>query len=437
VGRHHAPPDLLANDEGFYEPIRADFVSPEGYVSTDGDEAVDRHNCAWGEANGDGQPDLYCAQGADHGFGTGPNQLLFRRGKTFVDRARRWGVSDELGRGRSVNWIDYDGDGDLDLFVGNLDRPGAPNVMFQNRGGRFRRVDVGLGRELSTVSSSWADWDVDGDPDLMVLQYPPNGVIAYLNEGGSYRRARIEGITGKPLHAVAWGDYDGDGRSDVALMSLSRLRIFRNLENGFHEIYRRRVRDGRMAVWLDAENDGDLDLVVILGSHPNGSNQPDFLLAFEADGFLEQELPSLRGPRGGGGDAVASADHDRNGLIDLFVTNGARFLGGDDPGRDQLLANVSSGGHWIAIDLVGDPRNPWGMGSRIRVDTGARVFWRELTDGVTYRSQSEVGHQVLGIGSEVTAEVRITWPDGTSDCIDMRAEQTVSVVKGSRGCELG
>src|SRR5688500_12946288 len=81
--------------------------------------------------------------------------------------------------------------------------------------------------ELATVISSWADWDVDGAPDLMVLQYPPNGVIAYLNEGGSYRRARIEGITGKPLHAAAWGDYDGDGRSDVALMSLSRLRIFR------------------------------------------------------------------------------------------------------------------------------------------------------------------------------------------------------------------
>jgi hypothetical protein len=97
----------------------------------------DRHSCVWGEATGDGRLDLYCASGAKGGLGTGANQLLVARGDGWRNEA--WGrrVTDRFGRGRSVNWIDYDGDLDLDLFVANEVRLGYPNTLFRNSAGRI------------------------------------------------------------------------------------------------------------------------------------------------------------------------------------------------------------------------------------------------------------------------------------------------------------
>ncbi|MDQ3956603.1 MAG: VCBS repeat-containing protein, partial [Actinomycetota bacterium] len=162
VNRHGRYPWLLANNEGRFELMQEDFYA--GFF--------DRHGCVWGEATGDGLIDLYCPQGADEGVGEGPNQLQAQTPSGFADIAARVGVDDPGGRGRSANWMDADGDNDLDLFVGNKLRPEHTNLFFTNTGEGFRPADVGLNDTLRTVNSTWADWDVDGDPDLLVLQYP-------------------------------------------------------------------------------------------------------------------------------------------------------------------------------------------------------------------------------------------------------------------------
>ena len=122
VNRHWLRPYFYVNANGFYARLREDFYP----------ELVDRHGCAWGEADGDGRPDLYCAVGADKGVGTGKNQLLLQKESGFVDAAEEFGVTDEYGRGRTVQWLDIDSDGDLDIFVGNKFRDGQTNVMFVN-----------------------------------------------------------------------------------------------------------------------------------------------------------------------------------------------------------------------------------------------------------------------------------------------------------------
>lgn len=433
VGRHWREPLLITNENGQYtrQEIEA-FLSDEGTF-------VDRHGCAWGEANGDGRPDLYCTQGADRGKGSGPNQLFLQTDSGFEDAAARFGVDDPLGRGRTLNWLDHDSDGDLDLFVGNTERAGVGNVLFRNAGNRFRRVDAGVADETRTVSSSWADWDVDGDPDLLVLRHhlarDDNGAIAYENEGGRFRSVSLPNVTGRQWNSAAWGDYNGDGWPDLHVVRDDRAVVLRNAKGDFRPKHKLRVSEGRMSVWFDVENDGDLDLFLVRGARGNfprddTTNRRDLLIVKKRGGFEVVSDASFRGPRAGNGDAVVASDHDRDGRVDLLVTNG--FLHWAGP--VELLENRSTTENWIGIDLDGGLENPWGFGAIVKATTPDDVIYRQVTDGFSFRSQSETGYVHIGIAGAAFADVVVTWPGGARDCISVAAGTVVEVSKGNFAC---
>ena len=430
IGRHWRQPRLYSNlgEQDFEENGSKDFRMAE----------IDRHACVWGEANGDGRADLYCVRGADKGTGAGANQLFIQnRSATFSNRAEGRGVSNPNGRGRTANWLDYDGDGDLDLFVGNLTRAGYPNAMFRNDDGFFTQVEVGLSHELTTVSSSWADWDVDGDPDLLVLQHSGRPAVAYENVGGRFRSVELPKISGDHWNSAAWDDFDGDGRPDVHLVSPTRSKILRNTASGFEAVDDMELVQGRMSAWLDVDNDSDLDSFVVQGAegrHPAKGyiNHPDLLLVNTERGFRKLQTGSLIGPGEGNGDAVSAADHDRDGRIDLFITNGLFYW----TGPNVLLQNVSEAGNWVGLDLDGDDKNPMGFGASITARFGRRVVQRQVTDAANYRSQNETGYVHLGLDDATTVQLHVRWPDGSSDCTTAAAGLVVEMVKGSSPCSL-
>ena len=429
AGRHWRKPGFFINRGRRFTEYARDAVF---------ERTADRHGCAWGEANADGRPDLYCVQGADKGEGRGPNQLFIQTATGFVESAEEFGVQDAYGRGRTVNWIDLDGDGDLDLFLGNHLRPGHPNATYRNNGGHFERVDVGLSAELSTIGSSWADWDRDGDPDLLLTQLEPNPTVAYENIAGTFVPTEIPHATGKAWKSGAWGDYNGDGWPDLHLVSNDRSVVLRNNRGSFQVEHSISLIEGRMSAWLDLENDGDLDLYVVQGAESEdyqpvdgALDQPDLFLIRSRGGFIGPLRQSLRGVSGGNGDAVAVADEDRDGSMDIFVSNGYFH----SKGYPELLRNRSRVANWIGIDLQGPAANPQGIGAQVRVETGSGSFWRGMTDGVTFRSQSEIGYFHLGIARNRVVTFEVRWPDGTRDCRTAVAAHVFIVEHGSLPCE--
>jgi hypothetical protein len=166
---------------------------------------------------------------------------------------------------------------------------------------------------------------------------------------------------------------------------------------------------------------------------PDAVNHRDFVLRRAHGRFAKVVRHSFRGPRHGNGDTVSVGDYNRDGRSDVFVTNGY-FEYDQWTGKLRLLANKSPAKNWVAVDLFGGRWNPLAIDSEVRVRTTEATYRREVTDGVGFRSQSEVGHVIIGLGSATTAKIRVTWSDGSTDCAVGTAGRTISVRKGASPC---
>lgn len=430
ANRHVLPARLFVNSAGQYVRHEEDFMKLPGYDPAK-KGPMDRHGCGWGEVNGDRTPELLCTQGANKGNGSGANQLIFRSGDGFVDRASRWRVAQPNHRGRTLNWIDYDGDGDLDLFLGNAYRKGYPNKLLRNVRTHFERVQSsGLTRVAHTLSSTWSDWDNDGDPDLLVT-FREHRTTAYENRRGRFRRIDLGVVTSRRWTSAAWGDFNGDGRTDVHLISPRRSVVARNLGGRFRKVHSFGLSQGRASTWFDAENDGDLDLFLVQGKR-GGVNRRDLLVVRRGRRFVRLGGTHWAGPSRGDGDSVVAADSDLDGDTDIFVANGAGPINREN--QPQLLVNQTPSGRSISLRLVGRPFNPWGMGARIKVRAGNRVYRREITDGIGYRSQSGVSLITLGIGRAAGAGIKVSWPGRGRDCVRAAAGSRITIRRGSSSC---
>jgi hypothetical protein len=258
--------------------------------------------------------------------------------------------------GQANAWGDYDGDGDLDLFVGfrgRLDR------LYRNDNGTFTDVALamGLGDTSETRAAAWGDYDNDGDVDLYVgysvNQTTPNKL--YRNDGakGFVNVARALGVadTGT-TRQPAWIDLDGDDDLDLFVAWRDRPNsLYRNDGGTFTDVAKEiGLADPRKsvgAVWFDLDADGDLDLFVA-----NQEGDPNGL--FRNDGGKFTDIADSAGVSGKGRSPVlggvgpAVADYDLDGDLDLFVAN---------YGPDELFRNDGNGRFTDvapALGLAGD-----------------------------------------------------------------------------------
>jgi len=326
---------------------------------------------AWADFDRDGDLDLFV------GFRGGANRLYRNDAAVFTDVAGQVGLADEP-ETRAAAWGDYDGDGDLDLYVGFAGADGTANRLYRNDDGGARFVDVaaelGLDRVGVTRQPAWIDYDGDGDLDLFVaFRDQPNRL--WRNEGGRFTDVTDASGVGDSRRTVGavWFDMDGDGDLDlfVANQDGDEDGVFRNEGDGRFEDVAvalgmnapgRAPAQGGVGVAVgDYDDDGDLDLF-------EACYGPDVLWQNQGDGTFVNVAPGT--PLAGDHHSVAAAwgDYDNDGWEDLYV---GTFLSSEPQAADHLFRNVggtfedvtppvmlekgaSHGVRWADFDLDGD-----------------------------------------------------------------------------------
>lgn len=325
---------------------------------------------AWADYDGDGDPDLFV------GFGGAPNRLYRNEAGTFTEVAAQAGLN-EARATRAAAWGDFDGDGDADLLVGFAPGAGSVLTLYRNESGRFvdHTAAAGLGLEGGAVrQTSWIDFDADGDLDLFVA-FRDRANALFRNDGGVFRDvAASVGLEDRRRSVGAvWLDIDADGDLDVVVgnMDGDANGVFRNDRGRFTDVAAQLALEwGGRAPGVasngtvrpcaaDVDNDGRLDLF-FANYGPNGLflNRGDrFDDVSEAWGVAIDARY----------DACAFADFNHDGRLDLYVngtvTGGVSYedylfenAGGrfDDVTPASLKLEADHGVQWVDFDGDGD-----------------------------------------------------------------------------------
>ena len=342
------------------------------------------------------------------GLNGGKNILFHNNGDgTFTDVSQSSGILQATGTyGLGVLTGDFDNDGWPDIYVAN---DSAPSALYQNqKNGKFADIALEAGCALSAdgkpqagMGVSAADYDLDGNLDILKTNFAGDTPSLYHNLGGAaFEDATFPAGLGKHTQYLGWGcgffDFDNDGWPDILICNghvypeVEQLRteagyaqrklLYRNLRNGKFEDISESVGPGisapsasRGCAFGDFDNDGDLDFIV------NCVN----------------EAPQL----------IRS---------------------------DSSLKNS-----WIKVRTIGTKSNRTGIGARLRcvvqMPDEAKPHQQidEVRSGGSYFSQSDLRVH-FGLGSAQKVDLlEIRWPSGTVDVLkDVAVNQLVYVKEG-------
>jgi hypothetical protein len=390
---------------------------------------------AWFDADGDGDLDVYIAQYIDQPLG----EILAAR--------------------PTLSWRGLEM-----VAVGPFGLKGAPDYFFRNDGGRFVDATIEAGMEDKGLAFGFsvraADFDGDGDVDVYVANdSDPN--YLYRNDGKA-RFTEVATWTGAALDengaaqagmGLAVGDVTGDGLVDIFVNNFAEdfSTLYRQLPGGLWEDVSKKSGIGpatyRTLAWgaafPDLDHDGDQELLVLNGHiYPQIDRHPELIGTYQQRNILLDN----RGPVGP--DAVpqfvdvtdsagpgwqqvrasrglAVADYDDDGDLDLLITHL------DAP--PSLLRNDSrTEGAWLVVTLEDEKGGIIPIGAEVRVRAGGRTHWRDVASGDSYMSTHDPRPH-FGLGTATAAEeVEVRWPDGARSVLrGVPLRQNLRIKKGS------
>jgi hypothetical protein len=396
-----------------YRNDGAGFTDVAGEVGLD--ETHVTRTSAWGDYDGDGHLDLFVA------FVSGDESFcrLYRNGgngSRFADVSREVGLV-LTGSFRQANFVDFDRDGDVDLYIGLRDKP---NALYRNEDGKFTDVAGSLGVDdpRRTVGTVWFDYDKDGDLDLYVANMDGDANGMFRNDGGRFVDTAADlGIDsgGRPLGRRMFGsvrptlvDFDNDGNLDIFVANYGPNALYRNQSGRFANV----APQMGLAIdscydtgtWGDFDNDGRPDLYVN-GTITRGRSFRDYLFHNDGETFSEVTPQSLIGLHADHG--AHWFDYDGDGDVDLSLT------GAGPDGMHYLLRNgqpAAAGRGSLQIQVLDDKGHYTRAGSEVRLyraGTSHLLGTRIVDTGSGYNSQNAAPVH-FGLGAEKLVDVEIT-----------------------------
>ena len=411
------------------QPAFTDVTTQAGVAnSLSGSQQRLATNLAWGDYDGDGDLDLYVTNwGSSVSPVVAVNRLYRNNGNgSFSDVAQAAGVADTR-NSIAANWIDYDNDGHLDLYVVNFSEQ---DQLYRNGGsGTFSRVTGAAGVNVisqgSETAAAWGDYDGDGDLDYYLCKLDFKNSLYRNNGSGSFTEVSSTSGVDDIRNSVsaAWGDYDGDGDLDLYVVNREQNNaLYRNEGTGaFSEVACALAMDntdvGQSANWIDYDGDGDLDLYLAnIGADALYRNDGNATFVNVAQG----DIRSISGAWISW--AGAWGDYDLDGRADVFVAAGSdskagqvsHLLLGDAGGTftDVTTASgfstaASSARAAAAADYDGDGDLDLYMLNSRYPSFEASTFYRNDSDAgnamrVAVLRQGTDGNAADGIGATVT-----------------------------------
>jgi len=323
-----------------------------------------------------------------------------------------------------ITFIDYDHDGDLDVYVtwpvlaeqgpaGQKLAGLGHNVLWRNNGdGTFADVteSAGLAGDLRSIAAIGTDFNNDRAIDIVVTGGEKPALFENPREGKFHDRSDLTSSMPSNTNAVTALDFDHDGWMDLAFTQMGPpgLTVWRNNHaKSFDQVQLPEtnwVRAYGVAAF-DYDNDGWVDLVAA-GETKDGKGEVRLFRNLGPDGWKDVTTDvgldkiHLESPR-----AIITGDYDNDGTTDLLITQ--------NHGPAVLLRNEGANkNHWLKLSLKGLNDNKSAIGTKVEVFSGGNRQKFEIYGSNGYLGQSSTDI-IVGLGQSKDADiVRMLWPSG-------------------------
>ncbi len=415
----------LNNGDGTFTAQTSGSIVTDDFVSGGG---------TWGDYDNDGDLDIFVAEIyrsappplSDY---TTIYSLYINNGDATFSRTDAHGdLSTETTEcGASASWADYNNDGYLDLAISTakikFQATKNVNALYLSNGdGTFtKQSNLVTEQQTHQGSVAWADYDLDGDMDLVTAagrEFQSTWLFTNNGSASGFDFDTTTVLAGEDTKGISWGDYDNDGDFDlfVAINGMDldagtvaqANALYRNDNGTLNPVSINGLTTDTLytnaSAWGDYDNDGDLD-IFIGNSGGTTEKQKSYIYINNNDGTFTRLTNTVLTDSSTYTRSGSWADYDNDGDIDIIT--------GRD-GKNRLYTNeLSSSNHYINIKLTGVTANKSAIGSIIKVKAviNSEPVWmmREISGQTGYGSQNSLrAHFGLGDASTIDS-IEIDW----------------------------